>query len=188
VRNAPEKVFVLDFAQFMPPTLVARRIEDVRASKAVGRGRLPAIWSSSRSTAMAVGGVPRARRGDNLGALVEVFSQMWPEPYMVQPFLPDVAKGDKRIVLVDGVVAGAINRRPGAGEFRSNLAVGGSAGGDELTARGGNLRRAGAGVEEARAHFRGHRRDRRRVADRDQRDRPRASWRSSALMAWMWPG
>jgi glutathione synthase len=73
--------------------------------------------------------------GDNLGTLVEVFSQMWPEPYMVQPFLPDVSKGDKRIVLVDGVVAGAINRRPGAGEFRSNLAVGGSAEATELTER-----------------------------------------------------
>ncbi|HXD03098.1 MAG TPA: glutathione synthase, partial [Novosphingobium sp.] len=59
----------------------------------------------------------------------------WVEPFMVQPFLPGVAKGDKRIVLVDGVVAGAINRRPGAGEFRSNLAVGGSAEATTLTAR-----------------------------------------------------
>jgi hypothetical protein len=65
--------------------------------------------------------------GDNLGALFEVFNTTWPEPHMMQPFLPDVAKGDKRIVLIDGEVAGAINRRPGEGEFRSNLAVGGSA-------------------------------------------------------------
>ena len=73
--------------------------------------------------------------GSNLGALIEVFGQMWREPFMVQPFLPEVAEGDKRIVLVDGEVAGAINRRPGAGEFRSNLAVGGSAEATELTAR-----------------------------------------------------
>ncbi|MEO7248236.1 MAG: glutathione synthase, partial [Novosphingobium sp.] len=68
-------------------------------------------------------------------ALFEVFNQTWPEPHMVQPFLAEVAQGDKRIVLVDGEFAGAINRKPGAGEFRSNLAVGGSAEACELTAR-----------------------------------------------------
>jgi glutathione synthase len=73
--------------------------------------------------------------GDNLAALFEVFNRTWPEPHMVQPFLPDVAQGDKRIVLVDGVYAGAINRKPGEGEFRSNLAVGGSAEATGLTAR-----------------------------------------------------
>ncbi len=73
--------------------------------------------------------------GSNLGALVELFGQVWPEPFMVQQFLPSVSKGDKRIVLVDGDVAGAINRKPGEGEFRSNLAVGGSAEAAELTPR-----------------------------------------------------
>jgi glutathione synthase len=68
-----------------------------------------------------------SEEGENLGALMEVFNQTWLEPHMVQAFLPDVAKGDKRIVLVDGEVAGAINRKPGEGEFRSNLAVGGYA-------------------------------------------------------------
>lgn len=137
VRNAPEKVFVLDFAQFMPPTLVARRIEDVRSfqQRLVAKGYSGdlVIKPLHGNGGKAVFRVPAS--GDNLGALVEVFSQMWPEPYMVQPFLPDVAKGDKRIVLVDGVVAGAINRRPGAGEFRSNLAVGGSAEATQLTER-----------------------------------------------------
>lgn len=137
VRNAPEKVFVLDFAQFMPPTLVARRIEDVRdfQQRLVAKGYAGdlVIKPLHGNGGKAVFRVPAS--GDNLGALVEVFSQMWPEPYMVQPFLPDVSKGDKRIVLVDGVVAGAINRRPGAGEFRSNLAVGGSAEATELTPR-----------------------------------------------------
>ena len=73
--------------------------------------------------------------GTNLSALFEVFNQTWPEPHMVQPFLPEVAEGDKRIVLVDGEFAGAINRKPGEGEFRSNLAQGGYAEAAGLTAR-----------------------------------------------------
>ncbi|MCB2077734.1 MAG: glutathione synthase, partial [Novosphingobium sp.] len=89
--------------------------------------------------------------GENLSALFEVFNQTWPEPHMVQPFLPEVAQGDKRIVLVDGEVAGAINRKPGEGEFRSNLAVGGYAEAAALTreeeeicrAMGPELRRRG---------------------------------------------
>jgi glutathione synthase len=137
VRNAPEKVFVLDFAQFMPPTLVARRIEDVRDFQkrmvARGFGGDLVIKPLHGNGGKAVFRVPAS--GDNLGALIEVFTQMWKEPFMVQPFLPDVAKGDKRIVLVDGEVAGAINRKPGEGEFRSNLAVGGSAEATDLTER-----------------------------------------------------
>ncbi|RXY93245.1 glutathione synthase, partial [Klebsiella pneumoniae] len=73
--------------------------------------------------------------GSNLSALFEVFNQVWPEPHMVQAFLPEVAEGDKRIVLVDGEFAGAINRLPGEGEFRSNLAMGGHAEATTLTAR-----------------------------------------------------
>ncbi|WDF71606.1 glutathione synthase [Novosphingobium sp. KACC 22771] len=137
VRNAPEKVFVLDFAQFMPPTLVARRIEDVRGFQKRmverGFGGDLVIKPLHGNGGKAVFRVPAS--GDNLGALIEVFTQMWKEPFMVQPFLPDVSKGDKRIVLVDGEVAGAINRRPGEGEFRSNLAVGGSAEATQLTER-----------------------------------------------------
>jgi len=137
VRNAPEKVFVLDFAQFMPPTLVARRIEDARGFQKRmverGFGGDLVIKPLHGNGGKAVFRVPAS--GDNLGALIEVFTQMWKEPFMVQPFLPDVSKGDKRIVLVDGEVAGAINRKPGEGEFRSNLAVGGSAEATELTER-----------------------------------------------------
>ncbi|HWU03061.1 MAG TPA: glutathione synthase [Novosphingobium sp.] len=137
VRDCPEKVFVLDFAQFMPPTLVARRIEDVRAfqQRMVAQGYPGDLVMKPLhgNGGKAVFRIPA--NGSNLGALVEVFAAMWKEPYMVQPFLPDVAKGDKRIVLIDGEVAGAINRRPGEGEFRSNLAVGGSAEATELTDR-----------------------------------------------------
>lgn len=137
VRDCPEKVFVLDFARFMPPTLVTRRIEDVRAFQARlvadGLGGDLVIKPLHGNGGKAVFRVPAD--GSNLGALVEVFGHMWREPFMVQAFLPDVAEGDKRIVLVDGVVAGAINRRPGEGEFRSNLAVGGSAEATTLTER-----------------------------------------------------
>ena len=137
VRNAPEKVMVLDFARFMPPTLVARRIEDVREFQArmiaKGFGGDLVIKPLHGNGGKAVFRVPAD--GSNLGALIEMFHSAWIEPFMVQPFLPDVAKGDKRIVLVDGEYAGAINRKPGAGEFRSNLAVGGSAEPTELTPR-----------------------------------------------------
>lgn len=132
VRNAPEKVFVLDFARFMPPTLVARRIDDVRAFHQRHPGEL-VVKPLHGNGGKAVFRVPAD--GSNLGALTELFGQIWPEPFMVQPFLPEVAEGDKRIVLVDGEFAGAINRKPGAGEFRSNLAVGGNAEATTLTDR-----------------------------------------------------
>ena len=137
VRNAPEKVMVLDFARFMPPTLITRRIEDVRAFQArnIARelGGELVIKPLHGNGGKAVFRVPAD--GSNLGALIEMFHNAWIEPFMVQPFRPGVTKGDKRIVLVDGAFAGAINRRPGEGEFRSNLAVGGSAEPTELTAR-----------------------------------------------------
>ena len=129
VRNAPEKVLVLDYARFMPPTFVARRIEDVRDFQKrqvdAGFGGDLVIKPLHGNGGKAVFRVPAD--GSNLGALIEMFQNAWVEPFMVQPFLPGVADGDKRIVLVDGEFAGAINRKPGAGEFRSNLAVGGSA-------------------------------------------------------------
>jgi len=132
VRNAPEKVFVLDYARFMPPTFIARRLEDVRRFHAAHPGEL-VVKPLHGNGGKAVFRVPAD--GSNLGALTELFGQVWPEPFMVQPFLPSVAEGDKRIVLVDGEFAGAINRKPGEGEFRSNLAVGGSAEAAQLTAR-----------------------------------------------------
>ena len=88
--------------------------------------------------------------GDNLAALVEVFNQTWPEPHMVQPFLPNVAEADKRLVLIDGEYAGAINREAGEKEFAPRWAR----------------------AQETRADLRRHRRDRRPVADRNQRHQP----------------
>ena len=131
VRNAPEKVFVLDFRRFMPPTLVTRSVAEVR--EFIGRHGAVVVKPIHGFGGKAVFGVPEG--GDNLGALFDVFNRTWPEPHMVQPFLPEVSEGDKRIVLVDGEIAGAINRKPGEGEFRSNLAQGGYAEKAELTPR-----------------------------------------------------
>ena len=136
VINAPEKMFVLDYARFMPPTLVARTIEDVREFQR----ELSGEFSGAVVVKPLHGNGGKAifridADGTNLSALFEVFNNTWPEPHMIQPFLPSVEDGDKRIVLVDGEFAGAINRRPGAGEFRSNLAQGGSAEATTLTSR-----------------------------------------------------
>jgi len=131
VRNAPEKVFVLDYARFMPPTLITRSFDEARAFLAEhGEIVVKPLHGNGGKAIFKVGS-----DGANLSALIEVFNQTWREPHMIQAFLPAVAKGDKRIVLVDGVVAGAINRLPGEGEIRSNLAVGGSAVKTELTDR-----------------------------------------------------
>ncbi len=129
VRNAPEKVWVLDYARFMPPTLVTRDLDEARAFLAEhGEIVVKPLHGNGGKAIFKV-----ERDGANLSALIEVFNMTWREPHMVQAFLPGVAKGDKRIVLIDGAVAGAINRLPGEGEIRSNLAVGGSAEATELT-------------------------------------------------------
>ena len=131
VRNAPEKVFVLDYRQFMPPTLVTRSVGDAR--EFMKRHGAVVVKPIHGNGGKAIFRIPE--NGENLSALIEVFNNTWPEPHMLQPFLPEVSEGDKRIVLVDGEVAGAINRRPAQGEFRSNLVQGGSAEATTLTPR-----------------------------------------------------
>lgn len=133
VRNAPEKVYVLDYARFMPPTLITRSAADVRAFQHAHGGGAVVVKPLHGNGGKAVFKIEPD--GSNLSALAELFGQVWPEPFMVQTFLPEVAEGDKRIVLVDGEVLGAINRKPGEGEFRSNLAVGGYAEKSVLTER-----------------------------------------------------
>jgi len=123
VRNAPEKLFVLDYARCMPPTLITRSLDEVRTfHRQHGEIVIKPLHGNAGSAVMHVG-----EDGRNLAALTELFGQVWREPFMAQAFIREVAGGDKRIVLVDGVVAGAINRIPGKGEIRSNLAAGGSA-------------------------------------------------------------
>ncbi len=129
VRDAPEKVWVLDYARFMPPTLVTRDLDEARTFLAKhGSVVVKPLHGNGGKAIFKID-----EGGQNLSSLIEVFNMTWPEPHMVQAFLPGVAKGDKRIVLVDGEVAGAINRLPGEGEIRSNLAVGGRAEAAELT-------------------------------------------------------
>lgn len=131
VVNAPEKMFVLDYARFMPPTLIARSLDAVRAFQAEhGAVVVKPLHGNGGKAIFKIDA-----DGGNLSALFEVFNRTWPEPHMVQPFLPEVSQGDKRIVLVDGEFTGAINRKPGEGEFRSNLAQGGYAEAATLTAR-----------------------------------------------------
>lgn len=129
VRDAPEKVWVLDYARFMPPTLVTRDLGEARTFLAThGSVVVKPLHGNGGKAIFKID-----EGGQNLSSLIEVFNMTWPEPHMVQAFLPGVAEGDKRIVLVDGEVAGAINRLPGEGEIRSNLAVGGRAEAAELT-------------------------------------------------------
>jgi glutathione synthase len=131
VRNAPEKLFVLDYAHFMPPTLITRSLEEARAFQAEhGDIVVKPLHGKGGDAVFKID-----RGGTNLAALADLFRQVWNEPFMVQAFLPDVTAGDKRIVLVDGKVAGAVNRVPPSGEIRSNLAAGGTAEATALTAR-----------------------------------------------------
>ena len=131
VRNAPEKIDVLDFARFMPPTLIARDLEPIRAFRAEhGDIIFKPLYGNGGA------GIFRLKPDDsNLSALHEMHCATSREPVMIQKFLPDVSAGDKRIILIDGEVAGGINRVPSEGETRSNLHVGGTPVPTELTTR-----------------------------------------------------
>ena len=131
VRNCPEKLLVLDFARFGPPTMIARSLADIRAFReAHGDMILKPLYGNGGA------GVFKLPQADaNLAALHELFAQISREPLIAQKFLPDVTKGDKRVILVDGEPVGAINRMPAEGETRSNMHVGGKAVKDALTER-----------------------------------------------------
>ena len=131
VRNSPEKLLVLRFPTLIPPTMIARDLVTIREFKAAhGDVILKPLYGNGGA------GVFRLDPNDrNLASLHELFTGMSREPLIVQQFLPDVAKGDKRIILVDGEPVGAINRVPQAGETRSNMHVGGRPEPVGLTAR-----------------------------------------------------
>jgi glutathione synthase len=131
VRNAPEKLFVMKFKDLMPATLITRREDEVRAFRAEhGDIIVKPLYGNGGA------GVFHLKPEDsNLGSLMEMFLENSREPVMVQEFLPEVVRGDKRIVLVDGEAVGAINRVPADGEIRSNLVAGGTAVRSTLTAR-----------------------------------------------------
>jgi glutathione synthase len=131
VRNAPEKLFVTNFKDLMPPTLISSEREEIRAFRAEHRDIiLKPLYGNGGA------GVFRLRPEDeNLNALLEMFTLFYREPVVVQRYVPEVRKGDKRIILVDGKPVGGINRVPAAGEARSNMHVGGRAEPVELSAR-----------------------------------------------------
>jgi len=129
VRNAPEKVWVLDFAQYMPPTTVTRSLGAAREFLAQhGEMVLKPLHGNAGKAVFKI-----SREGANLSALMELFNATYREPHVLQTFLPEVVEGDKRIILIDGEFAGAINRRPAQGDIRSNLAAGGTAEAADLT-------------------------------------------------------
>ena len=121
VRNCPEKILVLEFLDLMPDTMVARSLDAIKSFREEhGDIIVKPLYGNGGA------GVFRLRPEDsNLASLHEIFSAINREPLMIQKFLPDVSAGDKRVILVDGEVVGAINRVPQAGETRSNMHVGG---------------------------------------------------------------
>ncbi|MDZ7600381.1 MAG: glutathione synthase [Hoeflea sp.] len=131
VRNSPEKIFVTEFPDLMPKTLISRDPATINAFRAeVGDMILKPLYGNGGA------GVFHVKPDDrNLASLLEMFAQMYREPFIAQEYLPKVRAGDKRIILIDGAPVGAINRVPAEHDSRSNMHVGGRAEHSELTPR-----------------------------------------------------
>ena len=131
VRNSPEKIFVMEFADFMPETLITKDVDAISDfRREFGDIIVKPLYGNGGA------GVFHLRDGDrNLTSLMEMFGQLTNEPIIAQRYLADVRAGDKRIILIDGEPVGAINRVPAKDQVRSNLRVGGTAAPVELTAR-----------------------------------------------------
>jgi glutathione synthase len=131
VRNAPEKLFVAKFDGLMPPTLITSDRTEILAFRAEHKDIIVKPLYGNGGA-----GVFHIAPGDeNLGSLLELFTQLYREPVIVQRYLPEVRAGDKRIILIDGEPVGAINRVPMAGEARSNMHAGGRPVPSKLTRR-----------------------------------------------------
>jgi glutathione synthase len=131
VRNAPEKVFVTQFPQLMPPTLITRDKAEIEAFREeFGEIVMKPLHGHGGAAVLRV-----TRQDPNFGSLFDLFSTSFREQWVVQQFLPAVAQGDKRIILVEGQAMGAVNRVPAANDIRSNMVRGGAAAATELTAR-----------------------------------------------------
>jgi glutathione synthase len=131
VRNAPEKIFVSEFPDLMPPTLVTRDLEAIKGFRAAhGDVVMKPLYGKGGEAVFRV-----AREDLNFGSLFDLFTVTFREPWVVQKFLPAVKEGDKRIVLVDGDFAGAVNRVPAPDDLRSNMVRGGVPKATDLTAR-----------------------------------------------------
>ncbi len=131
VRNAPEKIFVTEFPDLMPETLITRSSDEIRKFRdEFGDIIVKPLYGNGGA------GVFRIQPGDqNLSSLLELFEATWPEPFIAQRYLSDVRAGDKRIILIDGEPVGAINRVPSENEARSNMHVGGRAEAIDITPR-----------------------------------------------------
>jgi glutathione synthase len=131
VRNAPEKLFVMNFPQLMPPTLISRDLDEINAFRAQhGAVVMKPLHGHGGAAVFRV--MPQDM---NFGSLFDMFSVTFREPWVIQRFLPEVKHGDKRILLVDGEFAGAVNRVPAADDLRSNMVRGGAAQATELSDR-----------------------------------------------------
>ncbi len=165
VRNAPEKMFVMEFPDLMPPTLITRDLAEIKAFRVEhGDIVMKPLYGKGGEAVFRL-----AKEDLNFGSLYDLFTVTFREQWVVQKFLPAVKDGDKRIILVDGEFAGAVNRVPAPDDLRSNMVRGGTPEGDRPDrARARDLRPHRAVPARARAHLRRHRRDR-RPSDRDQR-------------------
>ena len=131
VRNAPEKLFVMNFPQLMPPTLISRDLDEINAFRDKhGAVVMKPLHGHGGAAVFRV--MPQDM---NFGSLFDMFSVTFKEPWVIQRFLPEVKHGDKRIILVDGEFAGAVNRVPAADDLRSNMVRGGAAQATELSPR-----------------------------------------------------
>ncbi|MXQ11517.1 glutathione synthase [Microvirga makkahensis] len=131
VRNAPEKIFVTQFPHLMPPTLISRdKVEIEEFRREHGDVVMKPLYGHGGASVFKV-----AREDPNFGSLYDLFSNLFREPWVIQRFLPKITEGDKRIILVDGEAAGAVNRVPAANDIRSNMVRGGAANPTDLTPR-----------------------------------------------------
>jgi glutathione synthase len=131
VRNAPEKLFVTAFPDLMPPTLITRNLAEIKAFRARhGDIVMKPLHGHGGAAVFAL-----KAEDVNFGSLYDLFAATFREPWVVQKYLPAVKLGDKRIILVDGAFAGAVNRVPQADDLRSNMVRGGAAQAAGLTAR-----------------------------------------------------
>ncbi|MDR3466155.1 MAG: glutathione synthase [Xanthobacteraceae bacterium] len=131
VRNAPEKVFVMQFGDLMPPTLISRDVDEINAFRAEhGDVVMKPLYGHGGAAVFRV--MPKDM---NFGSLHDMFSVTFREPWVIQRFLPEVKHGDKRIILVDGEFAGAVNRVPADNDLRSNMVRGGAAKATDLSPR-----------------------------------------------------
>jgi len=131
VRNAPEKMFVMEFSELMPPTLITRDLAEIKAFRAEhGDIVMKPLYGKGGEAVFRL-----AKEDLNFGSLYDLFAATFREQWVVQKFLPAVKDGDKRILLVDGEFAGAVNRVPAPDDLRSNMVRGGIPKETELSAR-----------------------------------------------------